>query len=268
MLGAVLRRALRALHEERESDPVPSELRGWSWDRPPLRPRARLGISVSDIAYGSRCGWRSLWLKRKANIAPQPPPAAKLGQAVHEAFMAATNDASRLVMRGRPWEIAGRLWSAERRFEDTRIAELYKALLVSLAGEATQAFLVEGGAGAGSLWLSEYKVNGWPLGLSKSLRVDVISEGGLILEVKLGRRAKWQELSLAGYALALESQMESPVDYGVLVNVILGDRVSVDYEPVYISPTLRRKFIEHRDEAIDALLSPEEPEELCREEEQ
>lgn len=258
MLGDSLRRAMRVLHEQREHDPMPPELRGWSWDRFPVRPRAKLGLAVSDIAYGYRCGWRLLWFKKKYGMTPQVGPAAQLGREVHEAFRSAIEDVMRLSIRRRPWDIADLLMSARRRFSG-RVAQLYTQFLVVFAGEATETSLVEGGAGAGVPWVSEYRIDGWPIGLSRQLRVDAMGDAGVILEVKTGRRSRWQEVALAGYALAFESFKEVPVDYGILVNVNLYGNVTVSADPLYISPDLRREFINARDEAIDALLSEEEP---------
>ncbi|MEN2999477.1 MAG: type I-A CRISPR-associated protein Cas4/Csa1 [Acidilobaceae archaeon] len=267
MIGHSLRRALRTLHEQREHDPVPIELRGWSWDRFPVRPRARLGLAVSDIAYGYRCGWRLLWFKKKYGITPQVGPAAQLGREVHDAFRSAMDDVLKLSISGRPWDIARLLATAERRFS-WKVAQLYKRLLVVLAGEATETNLIEGGMGAGLPWVSEYRVDGWPLGLSRQLRVDAMGDAGIVLEIKTGRRGRWQEVAITGYAMAFESFKEVPVDYGILLNVNMNNGITVSADPIYISPDLRREFLNARDEAIDALLSEEEPPETgCGEEE-
>ena len=258
MIGYPLRRAMRTLHEQRENDPIPPELRGWSWDRLPVKPRERLGLAVSDIAYGYRCGWRALWYKKRYGIAPEPGPSAQLGREVHEAFRQAMNDVLRLSFNGKPWDIGWLLSTAERRFS-RRVALLYKQLLVIFAGEATASAVTEGGMGAGLPWFSEYRVDGWPLGLSRQLRVDAAGDAGVIVEVKTGKRGRWQEISLAGYALSFESFKEVPVDYGVLVNVNLQNGITVTVDPIYISPDLRREFLNARDEAIDVLLSDEEP---------
>jgi CRISPR/Cas system-associated exonuclease Cas4 (RecB family) len=59
----------------------------------------------------------------------------------------------------------------------------------------------------------------------------------------------------------MESYMEVPVDYGILVHVnnVTEGSPTLWIEPIYISPDLRRSFLEARDEAIDVLLSPVEP---------
>ncbi|WP_434731272.1 CRISPR-associated protein Cas4 [Thermogladius sp. KZ2Tp1] len=37
-------RSVRRLYAWSRADPVEEELRGWSWDRPPVKPRAYLGL--------------------------------------------------------------------------------------------------------------------------------------------------------------------------------------------------------------------------------
>ncbi|MCS7107663.1 MAG: type I-A CRISPR-associated protein Cas4/Csa1 [Acidilobaceae archaeon] len=258
MIGCPLCSAMKTLHEQRERDPIPPELRGWSWDRPPVKPRAKLGLAVSDIAYGYWCGWRDLWYKKKYGIAPEPGLPAQQGREVHKAFRQAIYDVNSLSLNGRPWDIGRLLSTAENRFSG-EVAQLYKQFLVIFAGEATVSAATRGSTGAGPRWLAEYKINGWHLGLSSQLRVDAVGSAGVVVEVKSGKRGRWQEISTTGYALSLESSTKVPVDYGVLVNVNLQNGITVTVDPIYISPDLRREFLKARDEAIDALLSDKEP---------
>ena len=262
----LLGRALRRLHHLRDSDPVPGELRGWSYDYPPVKPRAYLGLGVSDVAYGAVCGWRSLWLRRRG-VRLERTPAMEAGLMVHEAFHRASADLRRLLARGaRPWEAVERLVSRARSRMPGNApwwaVELYRMLVVIWAGEAAGASLYYGGEGLGWLpWLTEYRVDGSPLGLSRGLRVDALGEAGVVVEVKLGRPSWWHRLALAGYALALESYLEAPVDYGVVVGVqdLETGRPRLLVEPVYLSPDLREEFLRARDEAIEAVLSEVEP---------
>lgn len=263
----LLRRALRRLHSEAESDPIPGELRGWSYHSPPVRPRAYLGLGVSEVAYGSVCGWRGLWLRRRGSGAPRTP-AMEAGAVLHEAVHAAARDARLALARGeKPWEAAGRLLNRSRarlRGRPGWAVEVYRALVTVWLGEAAGHELYYGGEGAGWLpWLTEYRVDGYPLGLSRALRVDALGEAGVVVEVKLGRPQWWHRLALAGYALALESLLEAPVDYGILLAVTVNGAPRVSVEPVYISPRLREDFLAARDEAVDALLSGVEPEDRC-----
>jgi len=271
MINFIIKRALRRLHEIRDYDPTPGELRGWSWDTPPVKPRAYLGLGVSDIAYASECGFKSLWLKR-GGVKVEVGEHARIGLVIHEVFHVASSDLRSLLPRLNPWDaVETLLRRAQARISyisrERWAVNLYKALVVSWAGEASSAKLYYGSPGLGFLpWLTEYKIDGSPLGLSKHLRVDAITEAGVVVEVKYGKPARWHYISLAGYAMALESFYEAPVDYGILLVVSInnGDPL-VSIEPVYISAEYRRRFLETRDDAIDVLLSNEEPPDVeCR----
>jgi len=264
--GAVLRvsllRGLRRLHGLRELDPVPGELRGWSWDSPPVRPRAYLGLGVSEVAYRYCPTLRDLWLRRRG-VQGRSAPALEAGRLVHEVFAAASGDLRRLASRGVPVEEAvGRLLArGGRRGWPWWASRLYRRLVLLWGGEAAAREML---GGLGWLpWLHEYVVDGSPLGLSRGLRVDALGEAGVVVEVKLGRNGgRGHEVALAGYAMALEAETEAPVDYGVLVYVYDlegagGPRLRVS--PVYLGPGLREEFLRLRDEAIDLLLSGAEP---------
>lgn len=250
----------------REVDPIPGELRGWSWDKPPVKPRAYLGLGVSEVAYASQCGYRELWLRRRKGVKIEPSDAMRRGYIVHEVFHRASRDLRAIVSRGFNWYDVRRLCDrASSRLSDLSgekwVIELYRKLVLMWIGESLAAELTNGGPGLGWLpWLTEYRVDGSLLGLSKQLRVDALGEMGLLVEVKYSRSMRWHRVTLAGYALAIEAYMEIPVDYGVLVNINNVDvSPSILVEPIYISPSLRRAFLEARDEAIDVLLSPIEP---------
>ena len=201
---------------------------------------------------------------------PARTPAMEAGAVLHEAVHRAALDARVSLARGeRPWSAAARLlYTAPRRLGGLPgwAVEVYRALVLSWLGEAAGHQLYYGGEGAGWLpWLSEYRVDGYPLGLARALRVDALGDAGVVVEVKLGRPQWWHRLALAGYALALESLLEAPFDYGVLLAFTGGEGRPPRFlvEPVYISPGLREDFLAARDEAVDALLSGVEPEDRC-----
>lgn len=276
MISWLTRRYLRRLHEIREADPVPGDLRGWSWDKPPMKPRAYLGLGVSEIAYASQCGYRELWLRRRKGVRVEQNEGMRRGYVVHEVFHRASMDLRGVMRDCIQWSDLRRLLDrAPIRLKDLTserwAIDLYRKLLLVWAGESIAAEMINGGPGLGWLpWLTEYRVDGSLLGLSKHLRVDAVGEMGLLVEVKYGKAMRWHKVALAGYALAVESYMEVPVDYGILVHVngVNEGKIAVLVEPVYISPSLRRTFIDARDEAIDVLLSPVEPQPTqCIEEE-
>ena len=262
----LVRRGLRRLHGLREQDPVPDELRGWSYHRPPVRPLGYAGLGVSEVAYGARCGWRSLWVKRRLGVEPERSEAMEVSLLVHRVLHEAARGLQRLLARGvAPWDAAARLLSRPPPWLRGRpgwARGLYGAVVATLAGEAAGEALVYGEPRVGG-WLSEYLVDGSMLGLSRRLRVDAMLDGSVVVEVKLGRPQWWHRLAVAGYALALEADREAPVDYGVVVGVTVNHRVTLDIEPVYVSPRLREEFLRARDDALEALHSDEEPEDYC-----
>ncbi|MEM0267324.1 MAG: type I-A CRISPR-associated protein Cas4/Csa1 [Thermofilum sp.] len=251
-----LLRSLRRLHRLREQDPVEEELRGWNWDRPPLRPRAYLGLGVSEVACRYCPTGRDVYLRRMGVEGERTQPLLD-GSLVHAVFHAASCDVRRgLAEGGRGWEVYERLAAkarerlAELGVQGERHAwleDLYKLLAITWCAE-------EWG------WLfTEYRVDGTVLGLARNLRVDGLAEGGVVVEVKYGKPQRFHQLALAGYALVLEANLEVPFDYGVLIYVANNEGLSVSWEPIYLSTGLRRGFIEQRDELIDLLVSGRDP---------
>lgn len=250
-------RCLRRLHRLREQDPVEEEYRGWNWDKPPLRPRAYLGLGVSDVAYRYCPTRRDVYLRRNG-VQGERTQQLVNGELVHAVFQAAAEDVRRLLVLGRSgWEAYEALAArAARRVAglgaDLRaqgwLVDLYKRLAISWCADEWA-------------WqISEYRVDGSLLGLSRNLRVDGLVEGGVVLEVKHGKAQHFHRLALAGYAMAIEADSEVPVDYGVLVYVYQqGGRAALEWEPVYLSTQLRAEFVESRDEVIDMLVSGREP---------
>ncbi len=262
-------RGLRRLHWFRDRDPVEDELRGWGWDRPPVRPRAYLGLGVSEAAYRYCPTMRDLWLRRNRGVQGSARGPVLRGRLLHEVFHAASRDVRRMLILGKSgWEayeeLSRRAWRRARSIGcgEEWCIRLYKHLVLSWCAEASRAEAVMGGEGVSWLpWLTEYRVDGSPLGLSSQLRVDALGEAGVVVELKYGRPGDRHRLGLAGYALALEASLEAPIDYGILVYV---DRLEnhtprIRMEPIYISGDLRRSFLIARDEAIDAVLGPEPP---------
>ncbi|MCX8181384.1 MAG: type I-A CRISPR-associated protein Cas4/Csa1 [Thermofilaceae archaeon] len=257
MLGrSAILRSLRRLHKLRERDPVEEEYRGWNWDKPPLKPRAYLGLGVSEVAYRYCETRRDVYLRRMGVEGRAAQPLIE-GSLLHSVFNAAACDVRReLTLGKRGWEayesIASRAGERLSKLgvdgeKCSWLLDFYKGVVLSWCAEEW------------ALVFTEYRVDGSLLGLSRNLRVDGLVEGGLILELKYGRLQSFHQLSLAGYALALESSLEIPVDYGVLVYVSCNGQLQVNWEPVYVSTNLRREFIESRDELIDLLVSGREP---------
>jgi CRISPR-associated protein Csa1 len=250
-------RSLRSLHRLREQDPVEEELRGWNWDRPPLRPRAYLGLGVSEVAYRYCETRRDVYLRRVGVSGERTQPLVD-GSLVHAVLEAAASDVRReLALGASGWEAYERLSAgAAERLSKLGVDAGRQLWLVDLYKRLALAWCADEWAPA----FTEYRVDGWPLGLSRNLKVDALAEGGVVIEAKYGRPHHFHKLALAGYALALEAHLEVPFEYGILLYVSNGSgRASVSWEPVYVSTALRRGFVEERDAVIDLLLSGREP---------
>ena len=262
----VMLRWLRVLRSYAEGYPVEPSLRGWSWQYPPVRPRAFLGLSVYDVA--SYCPTRrDVWLRRVAGVRAQPSHAMRLGLEVHEAISSVVRAVRRYLHSPddvpRVYGVVGRLLRSRSSGCESR--ECVK--LVEGVGWLTYHTLVSEWLWSTSssylapalLSLSEVRVDGTPLGLSGWLRVDAIPLSNVVIDVKVGRRSENHELALSAYAMTLEASLEVPVDYGLLIYVNWNGGLGVEVRGVYVGPDLRRAFIDSRDEVVDMLLSSREP---------
>lgn len=260
-------RSIRRLYSWSRLDPVDEELRGWNWDKPPLKPRGYLELGVSEIASKYCETRRDLWLRRILNAKPEPVDQILKGRVIHDAVTHAIKQVSTLsTMNYKPWEIyelARERWrviNTNGLDELKRLAEsVYKHTMITLVGELAYENMIHGNK-TPLLTVSEYKVDGSYIGLSSALSIDVLAEGGVIIDFKYGQPRDFHKLSLAGYALALEAEYEVPHDYGLLVYVNMNNAyLRINAKPVYINSHLRKWFITERDEIIDMLLEKREP---------
>ena len=83
--------------------------------------------------------------------------------------------------------------------------------------------------------------------------------GSIVIELKYGNGRDEYPVALAGYAMALESSLEIPVDFGLLITINSLDDPKPSIKPYYLSNAYRQQFIESRDEVIDILLSQQKP---------
>ena len=262
-------RYLRRLHLLRSRDPVDEEFRGWNWSRPPIKPRAYLGLSISDLIHPCETK-RYVWLRRVEGIRPRINNGLVIGGVVHEVISRVIIYVTRSLYGSfKPWKCISDVRDlvlkvvSERDVSDESIREwlvdVAEYIAVQLIADASWSMV---GCGVGSFmpWVSEVRVDGTFIGLSKDLRIDAIVNGNVIVEFKVTKPNPSYRLALAGYALALESNWEVPIDYGLLIYINgVGGKPKVTIEPVYISNDLRRDFLEVRDEVIDMMLSERKP---------
>ncbi len=267
-----LGRVLKRLYYFSVKDPVDDEWRGWNWDRPPLRPRGLFGLSMGDVVYRYCPTRRDVWLRRVMGVRGRDSRPMVIGRIIHIVFDVANTLFLEASTRfNDPVSIYDYMVQTARRRLETRgvpseefrwVLKLYRRLALALAGSASMYMIWHPGSRGyeGSTWFTEYHVDGSPLGLSQNLRVDAYGDG-VVVEIKYGRFQEFQKLSLAGYALALEAEHETPVNYGLLIHVngIPENDPSIHVKGYYIDTLMRRRFIEYRDEVIDLLMSEQEP---------
>ena len=104
----------------------------------------------------------------------------------------------------------------------------------------------------------ERKVDGSLVGLSKHLSVDVFTPH-IVLDFKSGYGRREHMLALAGYALAIEADDETDVNYGFLVYIRVDKNVHFRHVGLVVGDELRREFIEVRDEIAELVESGIDP---------
>ncbi|QGA53938.1 type I-A CRISPR-associated protein Cas4/Csa1 [Sulfolobus sp. E5-1-F] len=255
-------RQLRRLHSYRASDPIEEELRGWNYHMPPIKPRRYLGLSMSDVAYRYCETKRDVYLRKVLKVQGEQRASLLLGQAIHEIVRNVSNEVIKLLSSGyKPWNVLETLFRSNKIVRNVcpqqfikYCEEVYKAYALDLLSDFSDStsFVPV---------ISEFKVDGSPLGLSSRLSVDAIMQLSLVVEMKVGSSQEFHRLALAGYGMALESALELPIDFGALiyVNGVTINSPEFKVEVFYISPDIRKEFLDARDEVIDMVSQEKDP---------
>lgn len=255
-------RQLRLLHSYRASDPVEEELRGWNYFTPPVKPRRYLGLSIADVAYKYCETKRDVYLRRVLKVQGEQNEFLNHGSSIHRLISSISREILRMIsLNVKPWDIMAQMYQKCRKIaKDTCTANL------AYCEEVCKAFsfeLLSDYADSTSFipLISEFKVDGSPLGLSSKLSVDAITQLSMVVEIKTGIQQEFHKLALAGYALSLESALNLPIDFGLLIYVNGKEKgyPEIKYEVYYISPDLRKEFLEARDEVIDLITEEKDP---------
>jgi len=250
---------------------VSEELRGWSWSSPPLLYPYSFQLPVSDLASGFCESGRFVYLKYVAKERERPNWRLRRGSLVHYVLSESSRAAKSIVLRGvsDPQEFKGEfmeegrklLSSCKEQFKDLKDVEKVFELLWLRAADAFSSELsraasrspylsMDGLAFLVAPFTTEFPIDGSLIGLSKTLRVDLMVYPNILAEVKTRGWRPDYEIGLAAYALAFESQYEVPINHGVVVLVRIdaskGD-LKVYERLVRISDSLRQAFIDKRD---------------------
>jgi CRISPR-associated protein Csa1 len=289
-----LDRRFRLLRREFEVRGISEELRGWSFDSPPVEPPSRLVLfSVSELA-GRYCqSMRDIYLRRVLNV--RPPTSIKMarGIALHAVnrevlslvkkllFSGGVRSGSELVEDLLPLtgDVVGRaITEAENLLaklsEDVKnqlrveASAFFRFLAVQAAARVDQAISKYPHSDVDSIISSavppvvERKVDGSLVGLSRELSVDIYTPFNAIADLKTGEVREFHPYAATGYALAMEAEEGIPVDFGFVIYV--------QVEPLKLVPSfrlryfvindeLRREFLELRDEAFEVISVGKDP---------
>ncbi len=281
-----IRKLTRDLLPKMREVPVDDRLRGWNWFQSPLRPYSNeVPLGIWEIASSICPTGRDVWIRH--NVLRRSVPTTvwqARGIVIHKVISSIFLKAKRMVYLGN-YELRDELLNLSNKIVDEEISNMSK--YVKLQEEGLRSFCLriarwEATRIENRVWevkvkypflndesvvqlafpvATEMAIDGSLLGLSSYLRADAAwIFGGIIFDVKTGRRESWHRLQVAGYALAFESFFERPIDVGCTVYVSEipgGFRVERDF--FTITDDLRSRFLERRDELQMMLLRGEEP---------
>lgn len=271
-------------------NPVDQRLRGWNWYNPPLKPYTYdIPLSVWEVAARICPTNRDVWVRRKVLRKSIPTNIyIARGIIVHRVISGVFREAKKNVYLGIYRELRNKLTRYGQELIEKEISNMGKYVDLSSQAEEIREFCLEiinylvisienklmeirakyRFLEADSLvslvfpFTIELAIDGKFLGLSRQLRADASwIFGGLVYDVKTGYRQYWHRIQVAGYALAIESFYERPVDIGGIIYITRSRdgfiRVEKDLFP--ITDSLRSKFLEYRDELQMMLLKNREP---------
>ncbi len=270
---------IRVLRRSLIENEISDDLRGYSWEKPPVEPINSVKIAVSDI-NGFCPTKRHIYLKYVLGEKPKTNPFMLKGLACHKVIKETVG----LIKKGIYSGISSGKEIIEFYFNDKKILEkisketnvelglldkLYKFIVIQFSAKVDEVTSkhpnidIDNIVGLAFPPLIERRIDGRLVGLSKNLSLDVFTPYGVIMDFKTGKERYEHNLALAGYALALEADEETDVNFGMITYLRLDDRVSFSSNEFVISDEIRREFLEIRDEIaemIDAGLDPGKPE--------
>ncbi|MDJ0274756.1 MAG: type I-A CRISPR-associated protein Cas4/Csa1 [Aigarchaeota archaeon] len=275
-------RRIRILRDQGDASAISPELRGWNNSRPPVKPIGRHLLSVSELASRYCPTMRDIYLRRVARI--QPPPNFKTfrGLVYHFIINQLTVRSKRhifergkiagpelfeLLLEEEPVAVESAVRDAYARVQISEdearsltplASKLYRFLALQVAASVDLTHSRFPHADVDSLVnesipaVSEMKVDGSLVGLSRELSVDIYTPYNTVIDVKTGDVRSFHRYVGAGYALAIESDKGVEVNFGITLYISVqpsapAPEVKADY--YVIGDELRREFLELRDEA-------------------
>lgn len=272
----------KLLPESRRADVHP-ELRGWSWGEAPVSPVYPAVLDVPEIAGGCCPTGRHLFLRRVMGVPESSTPVQKVGTYLRGVATGQLAGAVRIIFQNpvdgvlealkalrEPEAAQARVTSLpdseklSARAKAISLAEFgYCRLAERVASVlATQPWVSASGLAALAIPVTvDLPLDGRFLGLSPHMSVDAVSLfEPMVMSLHFGPKRDTHRLANAGYALALESLYDSPVNVGCITYVeIDGGRVQLERDIYLIDDELRQWFLEGRDNLTEMLDSERDP---------
>jgi CRISPR-associated protein Csa1 len=246
---------------------ISEELRGWNWNTPPLIPTYPIKMAVSDLTNDFCETGRFVYLKYVKRIPELSQPKLIRGKFIHDTITEASKTAKLLIYSGHIDNFREKfiengeiIYNNMNTTNIENAKEIFK-MIWNYAADVFSSSLTR--ARSRSPYLSidsivaltvpginEYPIDGTLIGLTKTIRIDNLLPPSIIVEYKTREYQPIHEITLAAYALAYESQYETPINHAILINIKIDEkRKDIKYyeKPIPISDTLRQQFIDLRD---------------------
>ncbi|MBO3800622.1 MAG: type I-A CRISPR-associated protein Cas4/Csa1 [Candidatus Brockarchaeota archaeon] len=289
-----LDKRFKILRADLQSLGISEELRGWNWQSPPIEPPSRsMFFGVGDLAARYCKTLRDIYLKKVENI--KPPPNLKMFEGIvyhGVATDAVTKVKSLLFEKGLiggadiveelmpsvpnacerlTWDAlntVGRLEDKDIETVKKKARSFYRFLLVQAASQVNLILTKFPHIDVDSLVnqaippIVERKVDGSLVGLSKELSADVYTPAYAVADLKTGEVRDFHPYAPTGYALAIEADEETAVNFGMIIYVRLSTQrpvPTIHTKCFLIGDELRREFLEIRDEAFEIVANARDP---------
>ncbi|MEZ0345800.1 MAG: type I-A CRISPR-associated protein Cas4/Csa1 [Infirmifilum sp.] len=266
---------------------VSEELRGWSYGAGVVSPPGGPLLGVSDVTGGFCDRGRDVYLRYARRVPQRDNAILQRGRLIHEVWMKTIVETKKAIYSAGLEASGNMLFTQLSSFKEKLKSESsakYKLLDEGTINWIIERIVNEGAATYSSALdrqlsrsrfmeidgvvaavvplLTEFPVSGERIGLSRALRIDALLPPNLILELKTRNPRREFELTLAGYAMAFESQYEFPVDHGILIYI----EVDPEKRRLYVRPkilpigdSLRSEFIDRRDKLVENILYDQDP---------
>ncbi|MEM0272584.1 MAG: type I-A CRISPR-associated protein Cas4/Csa1 [Thermoprotei archaeon] len=270
---------------------ISDEMRGWRWYDYPLQPAYNTPLGVSDITNGLCETHRNVYLKYVEKIWQKDNEELQKGALLHEIHAKANEAAKRNIFKTH-WEkgqtkpedfhqafledqqkILQQLQNKYKLIPQNQlqkaITKLWTRAAINYTAALNRATIISKHLNTPdpitaivTPITTEYPIDGTKLGLTQAIRADGFIPPGIIIEIKTHQPLEDNQYALAGYALAYESQHNSPINYGVFIHVQYDwDTGNLTTHPklVPITDELRQGFIELRDQAQKIIAQKTDP---------